>query len=80
MSNVLPVVDVIKLFLEEIYISPKLRNAKTFVLMSEHALKCLNNASFKQIYTLKLFIALKWPILAVSAYQKKFYNIIYSIV
>ena len=35
--------------------------------MSEPALKCENNASFKQIYTLKLFIAFKRPILAVSA-------------
>ena len=35
--------------------------------MPDHALKCANNASFKQIYTLKLYIALKWPILAVSA-------------
>ena len=33
--------------------------------MSEPALKCENNASFKQIYTHKLL--LKWPILAVSA-------------
>ena len=39
-----PVVDVIKLFLEEISISPKLRNWKTFVLMSKPALlKCENN-------------------------------------
>ena len=35
--------------------------------MSEPAPKCENNASFKQIYTIKLFIAFKWPILAVSA-------------
>ena len=36
--------------------------------MSEPAmLKCLNNASFKQIYILKLFIAFKRHILAVSA-------------
>ena len=53
------VVDVIKLFLEEILISPKLRNWKTFVLMSEPALKCENNDSFKQINTVKLFIAFK---------------------
>ena len=33
--------------------------------MSKLALKCVNNAIFKQIYTLKLL--LKWPILAVSA-------------
>ena len=35
--------------------------------MSEHALKCENNASFKQIYTIKLFIAFKMAYLAVSA-------------
>ena len=34
-----PVVDVIKLFLEEIYISPKIRNWIKFVLMSEPAQK-----------------------------------------
>ena len=39
-----PVVDIIKLFL------PKLRNWKTFVLMSEPALKCENNAIFKSNY------------------------------
>ena len=38
------VVDVIKLFLEEISISPKLRNGKKFVIMSKLALKCVNNA------------------------------------
>ena len=27
--------------------------------MPEHALKCENNSSFKQIYTLKLYIAFK---------------------
>ena len=32
---------------------------KNFVLMSETALKCENNANFKQIYILKLFIAFK---------------------
>ena len=52
-----PVVDVIKLFFEEIQISPKLRNVKKFVSMSEPALKFENNSSFKQMYTLKLFIA-----------------------
>ena len=35
--------------------------------MFEPALKCENNASFMQIDTLKLFLLLKWPILAVSA-------------
>ena len=38
--------------------------------MSEPTLKCENNTSFKQIYTLKLFIALKWPVLAVLASEK----------
>ena len=55
--------------------------------MSEPALKCENNASFKQINTLKLFIAFK---MAYSCcfrfggnldfpefFQKKFYNINY---
>ena len=32
---------------------------KKFVLMSEPALKCENNASFKQINTLKLITAFK---------------------
>ena len=53
----LPAVDVIKHFFEEIYISPKLRNGKKFVLMSKLALKFVNSAIFKQIYTLKLLIA-----------------------
>ena len=53
------VVDVIKLFLEEIWISPKFTNTKKFVLMSEPALKCENNWIYKQIYTLKLFIVFK---------------------
>ena len=36
--------------------------------MSEPALNCENNcAIFKQNYSLKLLILLKWPILAVSA-------------
>ena len=52
------VVDVIKLFGGNLD-SPKLRNRKTFVLMSEPALKCENNVIVKQIYTLKLFIAFK---------------------
>ena len=38
---------------------PKIKKWKKFVLMSEPALKCENNASFKQINTLKLFIAFK---------------------
>ena len=43
-----PVVDFIKLFLEEISISPKLRNWKTFVLMSKPALKCESNERYFQ--------------------------------
>ena len=35
--------------------------------MSKLALKCVNSALFKQIYTLNLLLLLKWPILAVSA-------------
>ena len=61
------VVDVIKLFLEEIQISPKLRNLKKFVLMSEPEQKCENNAVFKQNYTAKLLITFKMAFLAVSA-------------
>ena len=50
--------------------------------MSKPALKCVNNAIFKQIDTLKLLLLLKWPILAVSAswenfLLKKFYIINY---
>ena len=62
------VVNVIKLFLEENLTSPKLRNLKKFVLMSEPAQKCSNNAIFKKNYSLKLLLLLKWPILAVLAY------------
>ena len=51
-----PVVNVTILFLEEIQISPKLIHWKKFVLMSEPALKCENNAIFNQNYTLKLVI------------------------
>ena len=32
--------------------------------MSERAQKCENYDIFKQNYTLELFIAIKWPILA----------------
>ena len=32
---------------------------KKFVLISKLALKCVNNAIFEQIYTLKLLIAFK---------------------
>ena len=48
-----------KAFLEEIQISPKLRNWKMFAVISEPALKCENNAIFKQSYTMKLLIAFK---------------------
>ena len=37
----------------------KFKKWKKFLLMSEPALKCENNAVFNQIYTLKLFIAFK---------------------
>ena len=57
--------------------------------MSEPALKCENNASFKQINTLKLFIAFKMAYSCCFSLggnldfpeflQKKFYNINYSI-
>ena len=58
-TSILPAVDVIKLLLEEIQISQKLRNGKKFVTMSESAQKCENQAIFKQNYTLELFIALE---------------------
>ena len=54
-----PGVNVIKLFLEDIQISPKLRHLIKFVMMSEPAQKCENQAIFKQNYTLELFIALE---------------------
>ena len=50
-----PVVDVIKLFFEEIKISPKLRNGKKFALISEPAQKSLNNAIFMQNNTVYCF-------------------------
>ena len=60
--------NVIKLILEEMYISQKLRTwQKKFGLMSETARNCENNeCSFKQNCTLKLFIAFKCPILVDS--------------
>ena len=85
--RIYPVVDVIKLFLEEILISPKLRNWKTFVLMSEPAQKCVNNAISNQNYAQKLFIAFKMAYSCCFGLrgnldfpdflQKKFYNIGY---
>ena len=55
--------------------------------MSEPALKCENNASFKQINTLKLFIAFKMACSSCFSFggnlyfpeflEKKFYNINY---
>ena len=50
-----PVVDVIKLFLEEIKISQKLRNGIKFVLMSDLAQQLI----FYLNLTLKVFIAVK---------------------
>ena len=38
---------------------PKIKKWKKFVLMFKLALKCINNAIFKQIYTLKLLVAFK---------------------
>ena len=72
-------------FGENLYF-PKIKKLNFFVRISEPAQKCENYASFMQIYTLKLFIALKWPILALPARgksrfsiipPKKFYNINY---
>ena len=51
-----PVVDVLSFFGGNLNF-PKIKNGKKFVLMSKPALKCENNASLKQIYTLKQFIA-----------------------
>ena len=55
--------------------------------MSEPALECDNNASYEQIYTLKLFIAFKMPFSCSFSFggnldfpeflQKSFYNINY---
>ena len=59
MFTLIPVVDVIKLFLDEIRISPKLRNRKMVVLMSEPEQKYGNNAISNQNYTFKLLIAFK---------------------
>ena len=54
-------------------------------MLSKSEQKCENFAIFKQSNTLKLFVAIKWPIRAVSAWgeisifqnssKKKFYNI-----
>ena len=54
----LEVVDVIKPFLEEIYISPILKRLKLFLLMTEPAQNG-KNIFLKQIFTLKLLIAFK---------------------
>ena len=73
-----PRVDVIQLFWGK----------SRFVLMSDPALKCENNAIFKQIYTVKLFIAFKMTYSCCFSFgenldfpqfiQKKFYNINYK--
>ena len=47
-----------KTFLEEKWISPKLRNWKKFVLMSEHGQRCENNDRLKHNYSPELFIPL----------------------
>ena len=79
-------VDVTKLFWRKSRFPQNLEMEK-IVLMSEPALKCENNASFNQIYTLKLFIAFKMAYsccfslggnLDIPEFlQKKFYNINY---
>ena len=51
-------VNVIKLFLQEIQITAKFRNWNKFVLMPEPVQKCENYA-----FEAKLFVALKGPIL-----------------
>ena len=53
------VVDGIKLCGGNLDFSKKIKKFWKFVLMSDHAQKCENNAVFKQSYTLKLFIAFK---------------------
>ena len=84
-----PVVDAIKLYLEEIQISPKLRNRIKFVLMTEPAQNVKTiNAIFKQNNALELFISLKMAISCCFGLrgnldfpdflQIKFYNINYS--
>ena len=56
------VVYVIKLFLEEIQISSKVRNWKKFVLVYEPAQKCEKNATFKQ----NILLLFKLPLVAVQ--------------
>ena len=51
-----PVVNAIKLFWGNLDF-PKIKKLNFFVLISEPALKCENNAIFKQNYTLKQIIA-----------------------
>ena len=66
-GTVWPVVDVIKLFWEEISISPKLRNWKTFVLMSEPVLNVKTMLFSSQTMLNNCLLLLKWPILFVLA-------------
>ena len=46
---------------------PKIKIWKKIVMLSKPEQKCENFAIFKQSNTLKLFVAIKWPIHAVSA-------------
>ena len=66
-AKIKPVVDVIKLFWGNLDF-PKINIGKKFVTMSEPALKCENNAIFKQNYTKNCLFLLKDPILAVLAW------------
>ena len=52
------VIDVIRLFGGNLDF-PKIKKLKNVWSESETAQKCENNAIFKQIYTIKLFIAFK---------------------
>ena len=69
------VVDVIKLFWRKSR-SPKIKKLKKFVLVSEPALKCENNAIFKQ-NGLLLLIQLRGNSRVTRVSPKKFYNINY---
>ena len=88
----IPVVDIVKLFLEVIYISTKLRSWKSFFCCLNSATqKCGNNEILKQNQTLKLFIALKMALYCYFGFwnghfllfwlrgksRKKFYNMNY---
>ena len=77
LASVAAAVNVIKqLFCRKSRFPQKLRNWKKFVMLSEHALKCENNAIFEQKYTLNCYLLLKRGNLDIPGFlQKKFYNI-----